>query len=80
MDICVPLSRKEWLLLKDEYLILQKRSMKSLKKCINKIDHKEHTSGAQTMETDNDPQDGNSEFCLFFWYVLALKCYFPKPF
>lgn len=55
------LSKKEWLLLKDEYLILQKRSMKSLKKCINKIDHKEHTSGAQTMETDNDPQDGNME-------------------
>lgn len=52
------LSKKEWLGLKDEYLILQKRSMKSLKKCINKIDHKEHTS---VMETDNDPQDGNME-------------------
>ncbi|KAM6894974.1 la-related protein 7 isoform 1-T3 [Lycodopsis pacificus] len=50
------LSKKEWLELKDEYLTLQKRSMKSLKKCINKIDHKEHKS---VMETDTvpDPQD-----------------------
>lgn len=52
------LSKKEWLQLKDEYLTLQKRSMTSLKKCINKIDHKEHKS---LMETDNDPQDGNIE-------------------
>lgn len=37
---------------------MQKRSMKSLKKCINKIDHKEHKS---LMETDNDAQDGNIE-------------------
>ncbi|XP_068569573.1 la-related protein 7 [Cebidichthys violaceus] len=48
------LSKKEWLELKDEYLTLQKRSMKSLKKCINKIDHKEHKS---LMETDHDAQD-----------------------
>ncbi|XP_070785924.1 la-related protein 7 [Enoplosus armatus] len=52
------LSKKEWLELKDEYLTLQKRSMTSLKKCINKIDHKAHKS---LMETDNDPQDGNIE-------------------
>ncbi|XP_044040628.1 la-related protein 7 [Siniperca chuatsi] len=52
------LSKKEWLELKDEYLTLQKRSMTSLKKCINKIDHKEHKS---LMETDNDPKDGNME-------------------
>ncbi|XP_070710703.1 la-related protein 7 [Pempheris klunzingeri] len=52
------LSKKEWLELKDEYLTLQKRSMTSLKKCINKIDHKEHKD---PMETDNRPQDGTSE-------------------
>lgn len=45
--------------MKDEYLALQKRSMMSLKKCMNKIDHKEHKS---LMETDTEPQDGNSEF------------------
>lgn len=64
MDIFVPLLstlRKEWLELKDEYLTLQKCSMKSLKKCINEIDHKKHKS---PMETDNEPQDGNGEFCL----------------
>ncbi|KAM9335316.1 la-related protein 7 isoform 2-T2 [Symphorus nematophorus] len=52
------LSKKEWLQLKDEYLTLQKRSMTSLKKCMNKIDHKEHES---LMETGNDAQDGNAE-------------------
>ncbi|KAG8006225.1 La-related protein 7 [Nibea albiflora] len=52
------LSKKEWLELKDEYLALQKRSMMSLKKCMNKIDHKEHKS---LMETDAEPQDGNME-------------------
>ncbi|XP_031140918.1 la-related protein 7 isoform X1 [Sander lucioperca] len=52
------LSKKEWLELKDEYLTLQKCSMKSLKKCINEIDHKKHKS---PMETDNEPQDGNVE-------------------
>ncbi|XP_041842343.1 la-related protein 7 [Melanotaenia boesemani] len=45
------LSKKEWLQLKDEYLSLQKHSMASLKKCINKIDRKEH----------NDTQGGNVE-------------------
>ncbi|KAM4714127.1 la-related protein 7 [Anableps anableps] len=35
------LSKKEWLQLKEEYLVLQKRSMASLKKCISKINHKE---------------------------------------
>ncbi|CAJ1086349.1 la-related protein 7 isoform X2 [Xyrichtys novacula] len=48
------LSKKEWLVLKDEYLTLQKRSMKSLKKCMTKIDH---------MDTDNDPQEENNEKC-----------------
>ncbi|KAE8279027.1 La-related protein 7 La ribonucleoprotein domain family member 7 [Larimichthys crocea] len=52
------LSKKEWLDLKDEYLALQKRSMMSLKKCMTKIDHKEHKS---LMETDTEPQDGNME-------------------
>ncbi|XP_034532456.1 la-related protein 7 isoform X2 [Notolabrus celidotus] len=47
------LSKKEWLVLKDEYLTLQKRSMKSLKKCMTKIDHKEPES---VMDTDNDPK------------------------
>ncbi|XP_054457237.1 la-related protein 7 isoform X2 [Anoplopoma fimbria] len=57
------LSKKEWLELKDEYLTLQKRSMKSLKKCINKIYHKErvnkidHKERKSLMETDHDPQD-----------------------
>lgn len=45
-------------MLKDEYLTLQKHSMKSLKKCMNKIDHKEPES---VMDTDN-PKGGNSEF------------------
>ncbi|XP_018546199.1 la-related protein 7 [Lates calcarifer] len=52
------LSKKEWLELKEEYLTLQKRSMASLKKCISKIDHKEHKS---LMETETDAQDGNTE-------------------
>ncbi|XP_067435830.1 la-related protein 7 isoform X2 [Thunnus thynnus] len=52
------LPKKEWLELKEEYLTLQKRSMASLKKCISKIDHKEHKS---LMEMDNEPQDGNNE-------------------
>lgn len=52
------LSKKEWLKLKEEYLTLQKRSMTSLKKCINKIDHKEPKG---LKETDQDPQDGNIE-------------------
>ncbi|XP_023255358.1 la-related protein 7 [Seriola lalandi dorsalis] len=52
------LSKREWLELKEEYLTLQKRSMASLKKCISKIDHKEHTS---LMETEDDPQDGNKK-------------------
>uniref|UniRef100_A0AAV2KQ22 La-related protein 7 n=1 Tax=Knipowitschia caucasica TaxID=637954 RepID=A0AAV2KQ22_KNICA len=35
------LPKKAWLELKAEYLVLQKQSMASLKKCITKIDHKE---------------------------------------
>ncbi|KAM3857691.1 LOW QUALITY PROTEIN: la-related protein 7 [Diretmus argenteus] len=44
---CIPLRvlpKKEWLELKQEYLILQKRSMASLKKCMTKIDRKEDKS------------------------------------
>ncbi|XP_019950924.2 la-related protein 7 isoform X2 [Paralichthys olivaceus] len=52
------LSKKEWLELKVEYLTLQKRSMASLKKCISKIDHKEHKG---RMEIEDEPQDGNIE-------------------
>ncbi|XP_034412895.1 la-related protein 7 isoform X2 [Cyclopterus lumpus] len=48
------LSKKEWLELKDEYLTLQKVSMTSLKRCINKIDHKEHKS---PVEKNNDAQE-----------------------
>ncbi|XP_037539768.1 la-related protein 7 [Nematolebias whitei] len=45
------LSKKEWLQLKEEYLILQKSSMASLKKCINKICRKE----------ESEAPDGNVE-------------------
>ncbi|XP_033839089.1 la-related protein 7 [Periophthalmus magnuspinnatus] len=38
------LPKKAWLELKTEYLILQKRSMAALKKCITEIDHKEQKS------------------------------------
>ncbi|XP_024144107.1 la-related protein 7 [Oryzias melastigma] len=38
------LLKKEWLQLKQEYLALQKSSMSSLKRCINKIDSKEQGS------------------------------------
>ncbi len=58
--------RKEWLQLKDEYLTLQKRSMTSLKKCINKIDHQEHKS---LKEKDDD---ANSEFCFAGFVLLPL--------
>uniref|UniRef100_A0A8C4I5S3 La-related protein 7 n=1 Tax=Dicentrarchus labrax TaxID=13489 RepID=A0A8C4I5S3_DICLA len=70
------LSKKEWLELKEEYLTLQKRSMTSLKKCINKIDHKEHKS---LMETDTDPQDGKSEFCPQFTSGVIMKITDNKP-
>lgn len=52
------LSKKQWLELKDEYLTLQKSSMKSLKKCINKIDVKKHKS---VMETEKAPQDAEKK-------------------
>ncbi|XP_037336366.2 la-related protein 7 [Pungitius pungitius] len=52
------LAKKEWLKLKDEYLTLQKSSMKSLKKCILKIDHKEHKS---LRETENAEKSKKSE-------------------
>lgn len=49
------LSKKDWLGLKQEYLTLQKSSMSALKKCMTKINDKEH----KMMETDGDPQDAN---------------------
>ncbi|XP_012720381.2 la-related protein 7 [Fundulus heteroclitus] len=59
------LSKKEWLQLKEEYLVLQKRSMASLKKCINKMNHKEddvaqpanvEMSNKEEKETKQGPQ------------------------
>ncbi|KAM6909531.1 la-related protein 7 [Xenentodon cancila] len=59
------LSKKEWLQLKEEYLTLQKHSMASLKKCIYKIDNKEHgdtqdrnvkMSSKDEKETNQGPQ------------------------
>uniref|UniRef100_A0AAX7U8C7 La-related protein 7 n=1 Tax=Astatotilapia calliptera TaxID=8154 RepID=A0AAX7U8C7_ASTCA len=44
------LSKKDWLGLKQEYLTLQKSSMSALKKCMTKINDKEH----KMMETDVD--------------------------
>ncbi|KAF7669029.1 hypothetical protein LDENG_00263980 [Lucifuga dentata] len=44
------LSKKEWLELKQEYMALQKLSMGTLKKCINKLDHKVEKD---QMETGN---------------------------
>ncbi|KAM9836945.1 la-related protein 7 [Aulostomus maculatus] len=48
------LSKKEWIELKEEYLTLQKHSMASLKKCINKIDHKKCNS---VPERNSEPED-----------------------
>ncbi|XP_013856490.1 la-related protein 7 [Austrofundulus limnaeus] len=45
------LSKKEWLELKEEYLVLQKCSMASLKKCIREINLKE----------ESEARDGNVE-------------------
>lgn len=45
------LPKNAWLALKDEYLQLQKCSMMSLKRCMNKMEQKEQ------METDNCPED-----------------------
>lgn len=50
--------RKTWLALKDEYLTLQKRSMTSLKKCMNKMDQREQ----DVMETDGGAAGGGGEF------------------
>ncbi|XP_028330303.1 la-related protein 7 [Gouania willdenowi] len=51
------LSKEDWLKLKEEYMTLQKRSMASLKKCINKIDQNENQS---VMETESRPQEENA--------------------
>ncbi|XP_068611818.1 la-related protein 7 [Brachionichthys hirsutus] len=39
------LSKKDWLMLKGEYLTLQKRSMSALKKCVHKIEHQDDEDG-----------------------------------
>ncbi|XP_030578542.1 la-related protein 7 [Archocentrus centrarchus] len=49
------LSKKDWLELKEEYLSLQKCSMSTLKKCMNKMNPKKD----EIMETDGDPQDAH---------------------
>ncbi|KAI4808728.1 hypothetical protein KUCAC02_000776 [Chaenocephalus aceratus] len=51
-------SKKEWLVLKDEYLTLQKKSMKSLKKCINQIHHQ---APKKVVETKDDPKEEHVE-------------------
>uniref|UniRef100_H3CP02 La-related protein 7 n=1 Tax=Tetraodon nigroviridis TaxID=99883 RepID=H3CP02_TETNG len=43
---CLPACRRTWLSLKEEYLLLQKRSMTSLKKCITKMDAGPKDGGA----------------------------------
>lgn len=63
MDICsscvsARTCRNAWLALKDEYLLLQKHSMMSLKKCMNKMEQKEQ------METDKCLEDAGSESLL----------------
>lgn len=60
MLVCVSACacRNAWLTLKDEYLLLQKRSMMSLKKCMNKMEQKEQ------METDKCPEEADSESIL----------------
>lgn len=56
--------RNAWLALKDEYLQLQKCSMMSLKRCMNKMEQKEQK---ERMETDNcPPEDKGSESLLWF--------------
>ncbi|XP_061565573.1 la-related protein 7 [Cololabis saira] len=59
------LSKKEWVKLKQEYLTLQKGSMASLKKCIYKLDKKDHSdtqersvkmSAKEEKETNLGPQ------------------------
>ncbi|KAK5875968.1 hypothetical protein CesoFtcFv8_026990 [Champsocephalus esox] len=52
------LSKKEWLVLKDEYLTLQKKSMKSLKKCINQIHHQ---APKKVVEKKDDPKEEHVE-------------------
>ncbi|KAI9543503.1 hypothetical protein NQZ68_012154 [Dissostichus eleginoides] len=52
------LSKKEWLELKDEYLTLQKKSMKSLKKCINQIHHQ---APKKVVEKKDDPKEEHIE-------------------
>ncbi|XP_029027793.1 la-related protein 7 isoform X2 [Betta splendens] len=52
------LSKKQWLKLKQEYLTLQKRSMASLKKCMNKINVK---GDHGPMDTNNDAQHEHGE-------------------
>ena len=46
--VCVHVRRKTWLSLKEEYLLLQKRSMTSLKKCITKMDERPHGDSGES--------------------------------
>lgn len=57
-------------MLKEEYLVLQKSSMASLKKCIAKIYPVEDKS---LVEMSSDPQDKCSKFCFHQYQHLKLN-------
>uniref|UniRef100_A0A1A8E341 La ribonucleoprotein domain family, member 7 n=2 Tax=Nothobranchius kadleci TaxID=1051664 RepID=A0A1A8E341_NOTKA len=50
------LSKKEWLQLKEEYLVLQKRSMASLKKTIRKINEDKAQDGNAELESKSEKE------------------------
>nr|XP_015801994.2 la-related protein 7 [Nothobranchius furzeri]XP_054603495.1 la-related protein 7 [Nothobranchius furzeri] len=50
------LSKKEWLQLKEEYLVLQKRSMASLKKTIRKINEDKTQDGNAELESKSEKE------------------------
>ncbi|KAJ8008211.1 hypothetical protein DPEC_G00102450 [Dallia pectoralis] len=52
------LSKKDWLKLKEEYLILQKKSMASLKTCLTKV-HQSAARGKRDVNTSLPVEDGN---------------------
>lgn len=57
--------------MKDEYLSLQKRSMATLKKCINKIHHKQLKSVVETVVEPKE-EKGESGQHLFNFSLLKL--------
>lgn len=62
--------RRTWLSLKEEYLLLQKRSMTSLKKCMTKMDERPEGGSSEFTRAENplfDPQH------TFFCVSLQLK-------